>query len=462
MDQVTLDTVYAAFLAFHAHFAPSFGRKQWRHRAKDYLQALIVQAEERSNAENLSEVVDASPRVLQRFLTEASWDDAAVTEQLQRYLGPRLKHQEAVFALDDSGVPKQGKKSVGVAPQYCGVLGKVANCQVGVYLAYLSPKGRALVDKRLYLPKVWTQDSARCRAAGVPEEAQTYQSKTALALELLKRAKKLGHLTADWVTGDDAFGACPQFRDGVEEAGYLYVLEVPCNTPVWPLEPTWETPVGSGFGRPPGPRPVEAERKQVKERAAALPESAWEVAMVAEGSQGPRLYRFARERVRESRDEKPGGVLWLIHRRNLDGSEPRYYFSNAPEETPGSVLFRVSGARWPIETEFQTNKSYLGLDEYEVRSWKGWHHHITLCLLASAFLLSLQQEWGEKGARDHTSAGVSAGARVIAAAALQQRGAIGMVGGDAGAQRPSEALARQATSCTGPYLTTYRNPSLQY
>lgn len=460
MDQATLDAVYAAFLVFHAQFAPSFGRKQWRQRSMDYLQALLVQAEERSNAENLSEVVDASPRVLQRFLTEASWDDAKVTDQLQEYLASKLQHREAVWALDESGIPKQGNKSVGVAPQYCGVLGKVANCQLGVFLAYLSPRGRALVDKRLYLPKSWTDDLARCQDGGVPEEARTYQSKTDLALDLLKRAKRLGHLKADWVTGDDAYGASPEFRDGVDEAGYLYVLEVPPNTPVWPVDPTWETPQGCGRGRSPAPRPVEGQRLLVKERAAALPETAWEVSTVAQGSQGPRAYRFARERIRESRDGKPGKGLWLIHRTNLDGSEPRYYFSNAAEETPKSVLWRVSSARWPIETEFQTNKSHIGLDEYEVRSWQGWNHHITLCLLASAFLLSLQQEWGEKGARDHATAGVSGGARDVAQAALQQRGTAGVAGGHPDAQRPVETLARTSPGRSDAYLTPILNPSL--
>lgn len=203
MDIQDLSRVQESFEAFHAHFAPTFGRKQWRQRSRDYLQALLVQNQERCNAENLSEVVDASPRVLQRFLTEAHWDDDAVTEALQKYLAPRLAHPQAVWAVDESGVVKQGKKSVGVAHQYCGAVGKLANCQMGVYLAYLSPQGRALVDKRLYLPKEWADDPERCEEAGVPEKERPYQSKAELALGLLQRAHRLRHLQAPWVTGDE-------------------------------------------------------------------------------------------------------------------------------------------------------------------------------------------------------------------------------------------------------------------
>ena len=185
---------------FHAFF----GRKQWRERSRSYLQALLVQAQERRNAENLSESVGVSARVLQRFLTEARWSDDTVIGRLQEYLAPRLGHAEAVLVFDGSDFPKQGRKSVGVARQYCGRLGKVANCQAGMFLAYVSPLGRSLVDKGLYLPESWTSDPGRCAAAGVPEERRSYRSKTGLALELLERALALGHLNAGWVAGDDA------------------------------------------------------------------------------------------------------------------------------------------------------------------------------------------------------------------------------------------------------------------
>jgi SRSO17 transposase len=418
MDIQDLSLVRETFEAFHAHFAPAFGRKQWRKRSRDYLQALLVQNQERCNAENLSEVVDASPRVLQRFLTEAAWDHDTVTETLQKYLPPRLTHPQAVWAVDESGVVKQGKKSAGVARQYCGAVGKVANCQMGVYLAYLSPRGRALVDKRLYLPQEWTKDAQRCEEAGVPEQARPYQSKAELALGLLKRAVGLGHLQAPWVTGDDEYGKSPEFRDGVASLGLWYMLEVPGNTPVWPLLTLWFTPEAPKRGRPPQPRPEPSQRQEVRERAAALPSGAWQAITVAEGAQGPRTYWFAFERRRESRDQEPGDPLGVVYRKNLDGSEARYYFTNAPQDTPADTQAFVAAARWPIETEFEVSKSQVGLDEYEVRSWQGWNHHITLCLLASAFLLGLQQDWGEKAAPDHAPTGLSGGVRALTAQAL--------------------------------------------
>ena len=435
MDPQEFARVEASFRQFHGQFAPAFGRKQWRERSRDYLQALLVQPAERGNAENLAEAVPGvSPRVFQRFLTEAGWDDAAVIRRLQQDLAPRLSHLDAVWAVDDSGFPKQGKQSVGVARQYCGPLGKVANCQRGVFLAYVSPQGRALVDKRLFLPKEWTGDPNRCAAAGVPEAERSYRSKTEIALLLLQRAQAWGHLQAEWVTGDDAYGQVPEFRDAVEQAGFRYVLEIPGKMTVWPVELAWEQPVYGGRGRPPVARPVEAQRQTVSERADALPPEAWQEMTVGEGAQGPRTYRFAFERVRATRDREPGEELWLIHKRNLDGSEPRCFFSNAAPDTPVERLARVAMSRWPIETEFEDEKSQVALDEYEVRGWAGWHHHITMCMLASVFLLHLQQEWGKKDAPDHPTAGVSDRLRTVATAALDERRPAVVAGGHPAAQ----------------------------
>jgi len=423
MDLQEFERIEASFRQFHAHFAPAFGRKQWRERSRDYLRGLLVQSAERGNAENLAEAVEgASPRVLQRFLTEARWDDASVTRRLQQDLAPQLTHPDAVWAVDDSGFPKQGKQSVGVARQYCGALGKKANCQVGVFLAYVSPRGRALVDKRLYLPREWTDDPMRCAAAGVPEGEREYQSKTQIALALLQRAQAWGQLTAAWVTGDDAYGQAPEFREALAAAGWRYVLEVPGHLTVWPVEPTWEQPPYGGFGRPAKARPVVAERQTVAERAAALPQEAWQEITVAEGAQGPRTYRFAFERVRVTRERKPGEQRWLIHKQNRDGTEPRAFFSNAPADTPVETLARVAMSRWPIETEFEDEKSQVALDEYEVRGWAGWHHHITMCMLASAFLLHLQQEWGEKDAPHYPATGLPDRLRTVATATLDERG----------------------------------------
>lgn len=228
------ERVYEAFCGFHAFFADAFGRKQWREHSRHYLQALLVQSEERRNAEDLSEMVPVSARALQRFLSEARWDDDAIIGRLQEYLAPRL----AVWVLDGSDFPKQRVKSVGVARQYCGALGKIANCQAGMFLAHVGPRGRALVDKRLYLPQEWTSDADRCGAAGVPADRQRYRGKTELALEMLEQAQARGHLRAQWVAGDSAFGISPAFRKGLVAAGMLYLLDARPDTTVWPLEPT--------------------------------------------------------------------------------------------------------------------------------------------------------------------------------------------------------------------------------
>ncbi len=213
-----------------------------------------------------------------------------------------------------------------------------------------------------------------------------------LALETLRRALELGHLRAGWVAADDAFGMSPSLREGLVALGMRYVLDVPAGFMVWPEEPEWTTPVYRGRGGPPKPRLVAGQRRTMEERSAELPEGAWREITVAEGSQGPRSYLFR-----------------AVYRRNLDGSEPRYYLSNAPEDTPLETLAYVGGSRWRIETEFETEKSDVGLDEYETRTWAGWHHHVALCLLGGAFLLSLQQAWGEKDAPDHETAGLGAG-----------------------------------------------------
>ena len=298
MDVAAFERVYESFREFHAFFTVAFGHKQWREHSKNYLQALLVQSGERRNAENLSETVPASARAMQRFLAEARWDDDAVIRRLQEYLGPKLADSQAVWVFDGSDFPKQGVKSVGVARQYCGRLGKVANCQAGMFLAYVSPLDRALVDKRLYLPEIWTSDPERCAAAGVAEDRRSYRSKTELALEMLERAMELGHLRAGWVAGDDAFGMSPSFRDALAALGMRYVLDVPANTPVWPLEPVWTSPEYQGSGRPRKPRLRDGQRRTMEQRGDELPDGAWRDITVAQGSQGARTYRFSAQRVR--------------------------------------------------------------------------------------------------------------------------------------------------------------------
>jgi len=434
MDSVEFERVAESFARFHAEFAPLFGRTEARERSEQYLRGLLVQQTDRRNAENLAEAIaGATPRTLQRFLTESPWADQPVIDQLQGYVGPRLRSTLNVFVVDDTGFVKQGGKSVGVARQYSGTLGKVGNCQVGVFLAYVADRGHALVDKALYLPEAWTADRERCRAAGVPDEV-VYHSKAELALGLLQHARDGHHLPSDWITADAGYGEVPSFRDALDTDHWRYVLEGPSNLTVFTQLPRTAVPEWTGRGRKPTQLQLvagEPEPQNVITVANGLPASGWHTLTVAEGAQGPRQYQFAALRVWESREGLPGRACWLFFRRNLDGSELKPYLSNAPEDIPLLILARVSAMRWPVETEFQLEKGETGLDEYEVRSWQGWHHHITMALLAGAFLLSLQQEWGEKDAPNHAPATHTRLARIAAPTHLDARRVVAMAARDA-------------------------------
>jgi SRSO17 transposase len=440
VDPTLFAAVGGELAAFHRRFAPRFGRPEARRRSEQYLRGLLVQQTDRRNAENLAEVIpDATPRALQRLLTEAPWNAATVTDELQAYLAEHLTTPHGVFILDETGFPKQGTKSVGVARQYCGTLGKVGNCQVGVFLAYASERGQALVDGRLYLPATWTADAARCAAAGVPAEV-TYQTKPELGLALLRQARAAGHLVGRWVTADEQYGQAPSFRDALDAAGWWYVLEVPAPTPVFLTEPAAAVPPWSGRGRPPTrPRLVaDAAPAQPAAAVAAAAADRWQDLTVALGEQGPRTYQFAAWRVWESRQGLPGRACWLVARRNLDGTEPKYYLANAPADTALRVLAEVGAQRWAIETLFQQAKGEAGLDEYEVRGWVGWQHHVALVLLAGAFLLHLQQGWGKKPAAVDRAPTEPGAARAAAPAPLGLGRVVALAPRYAGAQRPRD------------------------
>lgn len=249
MTPADLDRVADALTAFHQRFAPLFGRREAQQRSEQYLRGLLVQQTDRRNAENVAEAIPgATPRALQRFLTEAPWPADPVIEALQGYLAERLSDPTGIFVLDETGFPKQGRHSVGVARQYSGTLGKIGNCQVGVFLAYVAPAGHALIDRRLYLPRAWTDDDARCRAAGVPASV-TFQTKADLGLAMLRQARERGQLAGNWVTADEQYGQVPTFRDALAADGWCYVLEVPTTTRVFDQEAATEIPA-AGRGRP--------------------------------------------------------------------------------------------------------------------------------------------------------------------------------------------------------------------
>jgi len=397
MDDAAFANVAATFAAFQAHFAPLFGRKEARARGEQYLRGLLVQQADRRNAENVAEAVaGATPRTLQRLLTEAPWDHEAAIAAVQRYVAPRLAAADGVFILDESAFPKRGDHSVGVARQWCGTLGKTASCQVGVFLAYHAGQNQALIGARLYLPKSWTGDRDRCQAVGVPDDV-AFATKGDLGLALLRAARERGCLTGRWVVADDWYGRSSPFRDALDAEGWWYVLDVPRDTAVFTVPAAVALPPRRKHGRTPTRLrlvPGASPPQEVAALAAVLPPEAWTLMTAAEGAQGPRRYRYAVRRIWESRDGLPGRAGWLVIRRNLDGSDERYALSNAPAEVTPQRLATVGATRPMVETLFRQAKGEAGLDEYEVRSWRGWHHHVALTLLAMAFLLTVQQDWG--------------------------------------------------------------------
>ena len=449
MEEAEFARVAASFATFHTQFAPLFGRKEARAHGEQYVRGLLVQQTDRRNAENVAEVLDGvSARALQRFLTDAPWATEPVIAHLQQFLGLRLSTPEGVWIIDESGFPKQGQHSVGVAHQYCGRLGKLANCQVGVFLAYASARGHALVDGQLYLPETWLDDRVRCRAAGVPDTVE-FATKAEIGLALLQAARARGHLQGDWVTGDEGYGEVPSLRDALDVDGWRYVLEMPLDTRVFTQPAAVAVPPWGGHGRrPTRPRlvPGAPPPQALRTVATALDADAWQALSVAEGAQGPRTDQFAGLHVWESRDGLPARACWLVLRRNVDGSELKAYFSNAPEDTPLLTLAQVGAVRWAVETELQTDKGETGLDEYEVRRWPGWHHHSTLALLAGAFLLQMQQDWGGKDAPDHTAPGQSRSAGALTPAGVDRGRPVGLADRYPGPQRARQTVPHETAS----------------
>jgi SRSO17 transposase len=335
-----------------------------------------------------------SIRNMQHFLSEGSWQDKAILERQWQEVSGDLGEENGVLIGDGSGFPKQGEESVAVKRQWCGELGKVANCQVGVFVGYASQRGRTLLNRRLYLSQEWVEDddyAQRRRKCGVPEGI-AFKTKPVLLLEMVKEIQAEGSLPFRWLACDEAFGRDTAFLDQVGDYVW-YFAEVENDTRVWLERPQTAVPEGSGRGRKPTRERLvagEAEAQEVNAVAASLPAEAWTRHTIKEGSKGTLTADFAALRVIAVRDGLPGPEVWLVLRRNPADGEVKYYVSNASAETNLATFAWVSGMRWPIETCFEEGKQEIGLGDYQLRSWTGWHHHMTLCILAHFFLVRLQ------------------------------------------------------------------------
>jgi SRSO17 transposase len=322
---------------------------------------------------------EVGPQGAQRLLNSARWDADAVRDDLREYVVEHVgEEQSGVLIVDETGFLKKGEKSVGVARQYTGTAGRIENAQVGVFLAYASEKGAAFVDRALYLPREeWADDPVRRKEAGVPDGVR-FATKGELAKEMLERAFE-ARVPARWVVADTVYGTARGLRGWLEERGRSYVLAVPSTKGVY----------------------YEEHQRRARTVAKSLPEEAWFRASAGKGSKGERLYDWARVPLPDPDGAEKVG-RWLLIRRSIGDlvGELAYYLAYGPKETPAEELVRVAGSRWQVEDCFEQAKGEAGLDEYEVRKWEAWQRHVTLSLLAHAYLAVLRSEAHDDGARE--------------------------------------------------------------
>jgi SRSO17 transposase len=342
-----------------------FPRSETRDRVRAYLLGLLGPVQRKNAWQVAEQIGDADPYGVQYLLGRSDWDPEAVRDDLRAYVVEALGDRDAVLILDETGFLKKGTHSAGVARQYTGTAGRIENAQVGVFLAYASRHGTAFLDRALYLPREWTDDPERCQRAGVPE-GTAFATKPQLAKQMLGRAFAAG-VPAAWVTGDEVYGGDGKLRRWLEQEGKAYVLAVRSNQFVW-----------VGF-----------RQAQVGALAAALPARAWHKITIAAGSKGPRRYAWAWVPI--NHDLGPKWRRRLLVRKGLEDGELAYYLAAGPARTTLARLARVAGSRWSIEGGFESSKQEVGLADYEVRSWTGWHRHITLSLLAHAVLAAVRK-----------------------------------------------------------------------
>jgi len=338
-----------------------FARVEPRYRARDLLLGLVSDLPSKNCWTIAEHAGHESPDGLQHLLRKAAWDHEAVREDLRGYVVEHLGTEDAVLVVDETGDLKKGVHTVGVQRQYTGTAGRIENSQVAVYLTYATRIGHALIDRALYLPKSWCTDIDRREAAGVPEEVE-FATKPALAKQLIVAALE-GGAAADWVAGDEVYGADPGLRKEMEQRRVGYVLAVACSHPVT----------------------TAAGKQRADAVAACLPKHVWQRLSAGTGSKGQRFYDWVWITI----DAERGGHRWLLIRRNTSTGELAFYRCYAPGPVPLATLVRVAGRRWTVEESFQAGKGLAGLDQHQVRRWTSWHRWTVLAMLAHAFLAVL-------------------------------------------------------------------------
>ena len=424
---------------FAAPFAASFPSPESRSHTRTYLAGLLSDVE-RKNAESIAYRYDLDRQVLQRFIGEVDWDQDPLIGELTRQVAGAIGRADAVLVFDPSAFPKKGTASVGVQRQWCGRLGKVENCQVGVFLGYVGDAEHALVDFRLYLPKEWAKDRTRRKRAGVPKEVK-YRTRHELALEMLQ--SRGGALPHGWVAGDDEMGRPAWFRRRLAEDEERYLLAVPSNTTIRDLEA--EPPPYGGHGR----RPTVPFRG-ARAWCAALPGGAWTKLTVRDGEKGPLEVEIIARRVESKVDRRVVGFEeTLVVVRFEDGGVVKhdFYLSNAACDTPLSEFARVVKAAHRVEECLKRSKSEAGLGEYQVRNWRGWHHHMALSLIATWFLAVEARRGKKAGPGAECAAGADGPGADPAPGQRLRRAEPGGAGANApaGAKRVGAVLPLQGT-----------------
>ena len=373
--------------AFTQLFGDTFGRSEPRELCELYLQGLLSNTQ-RKNVEAIALALDGpeSVRNLQRFVSEYRWNESWLRQRHWELSAESLSDAQGVWSIDASEFPKKGKASVGVAPQYCGAEGKTANCQSGVFICYGSPEAHALLDSRLYLPKCWFEPAwaERRQQCRIPEEV-SFQTKPELALALLRPLLETKLFGGHWITCDCSFGNNEAFLAAMPKE-FDYLAEIACTRRVW---------IKKARAHP----RLEREGCRVERLVSLKKLLNWQTHKVAEGEKGPIVAAFARVRVYLSAERTAESERWLVLRNDADG-RIKYAFSNAPENLEMREFVRVSRARWPIERCFEEDKSELGLDHYEHRSWTAWHRHMRLVFLAQLFLVRLQLKYKKNAGAD--------------------------------------------------------------
>jgi len=395
IDPEEVESLTALLLDFCEQFKGSFSRRDQFQHALAYIKGLTGDGLVKT-IETIAIAVLGVQRVrsLQHFFTGSRWEAEKLVAKNQELLASTIADEEGMLTLDSSEILKKGKDSAGVAHQYCGSMGKIANSQSGVFLGYCSEKGYGLLDQQLYVPEPWFGPDYEERRAKThfPTEL-SFKTKLEIALDLLHRVEQNGSFKGRWVGMDSTFGTDSSFRDAVG-AKYYYLAGIRSDHLLWTEQPEFSYPPYKGRG----PHPKKMKPSVEPLTVAKIAEGSslrWETVNLGEGAKGPIFARFTRLRVVEHKGGLPGKELWLLLRMNTDG-EIKYFLSNAPENMPFENMVRVSKMRWTIEQLFQEGKSYLGLDKYEMRSYPGWHRHMALVNVTMHFLLTVRQEFGLK------------------------------------------------------------------